>query len=863
MGENLLSDVVGLPTGSVTFVFTDIEGSTHLLRRWGDAYADALEQHRRVIREVTARSGGVEVSVEGDACFMAFGSADAAMAGCTAAQHALTRQAWPEGGDLRVRVGMHTGVAFPRDGNYVALAVHQAARVVHAAHGGQVLASQDTVDALRAAPPEGGGLTELGRYRLRDFDGPVALYQVGGGDRRFPAVRAVPADQHNLSPAGTTFVGRTAELDEIGRRLQPGRALTIVGMGGVGKTRLVTEVGMRVAPSWADGVWMVDLSALGDPALVGSKVADALGRPATGGDRDSDVLDGLLGMDAVLVLDNCEQVIDACAAFTRDILKRAPSVAVLATSREPLGIAGEVVYRLTPLREIDDAAALFLDRMGDTSSAPADRATIERLCERCDRIPLAIELAASRCGVMTVAEIAAGLDERFRLLRTRDRELPARQRTMTAVLDWSYELLEAAERTALERLAVFSGTFDLDGATVAVAAGGVDGYDVPELVWSLAEKSLVVPEPSANATRYRVLETVRAYAGLRLDARQARAETEGALAAWYLEQFPLRQRGDLTWLSRLALEAETVSGLISSLARDDPSLPSLARLRGELRSVAGEPRVGWEEIDGVLATGLAPTPSTARLVLYAASLLGDGGEMDQALRRCAEGEALLDEVGDTDRWGSVRVASPRSMLLLRSDRPDDLVLAEQLARADVPRATTDAERADALVRLALTQGALGMDGAGALYEEAIVIARRIRDHVLVALSLNNLAETELRQGLLGSAADHQREALTYAAELGMEHIVTFGLISAARIAADVGSFEVAVRLHTVAERRLEETGLRLYPDDQVLSDAMLDRAASVLGAAAFAGARRSADDLDAISALAEADRILVTAAGDR
>ena len=531
---------------------------------------------------------------------------------------------------------------------------------------------------------------------MRDFDGPVSLYQVGGGDRRFPAVRAVPADQHNLSPTATAFVGRADELDEVGRRLQPGRAVTVVGMGGVGKTRLATELGVRIAPSWPDGVWMVDLSTLTDPALVGAKVAEALGRTATGNDRDAEILDGLIGLQVVVVLDNCEQVVDACAAFARDVLKRCPTIAVLATSREPLGIAGEVVYRLAPLRAIDDAADLFIDRMGDTPTGPDDRATIERLCQRCDRIPLAIELAASRCGVMTVAEIAAGLDERFRLLRTRDRQLPERQRTMTAVLDWSDDLLEPPERTALERLSVFIGTFDLAGATVAIAAGGVDEYDVPELVWSLVEKSLVVPEPSANATRYRLLETVRAYAGVRLEARGGRAATVGTLAAWYVAAVPVGPAGRPPVAGAVGAGDRDVSGLISSLERDDPALPALARIRGELRSVSGEPRLGWEEIDGVLATGLAPTPTTARLVLYAASLMGDGGELVEALRRCAEGEALLDDVGDTDRWGSVRVASPRPMLLLRSDRREDLVLADELALAQVGMAPTDGERADAL-----------------------------------------------------------------------------------------------------------------------------------------------------------------------
>ncbi len=851
----------GLPAGSVTFVFTDIEGSTRLLRRWGDRYADALEQHRIVLRRVWAAGGGVEVSVDGDACFVVFASADDALAGCAAAQRALADQRWPEGGELRVRIGIHTGTAFPRDGDYVALAVHQAARVVQAAHGGQIVVSQHSIDALSSAQPTGIVLADLGRYRLRDFDGPVTLFQVDGDGQSFPSVRAIPADQHNLTPVGTTFVGRTQELDDVRRRLTAGRLTSLVGTGGVGKTRLATELGMLVAPGWADGVWMVDLSTVTDPALVVPTVAAALGLQATGTDRRCGVLDALVGHRAVVVLDNCEQVIEECAAFVGELLAHCPSVAVLATSREPLGVAGEVVYRLAPLRVVDDATTLFLDRMGADAGDSADRDLIAKLCQRCDRIPLAIELAASRCGVMSVAEIVAGLDERFRLLRTRGRALPERQRTMTAVLDWSYELLSPDERAALERLSVFGGSFDVRGATAAVAHGGIDGYDVPELVWSLTEKSLLTSEPAANATRYRMLETVRAYAGRRLEARDDTSSITAAttLAAWLVQQFPLANRGDRTWLGRLALEVDTVTALISSIAPEEPSLPALARLRGELRSVSGNPRLGWEEIDAVLARLADPTPGSARLMLYAASLMGDSGEVDEAFRRCDLAESILDQLGETDQWGPIRPTSPRPTLLLRSERHEDLVRAEALAQAAADATTTDAERADALLRLAMTRSALDLDGVADLYEEVVVLGRRAPDHVVVALALNNLAETELRRGLVGRAADHQRAALTYAAELGMEHVVSFGLIASARIAESVGSPTLAVHLHTVAERRLADSGVLLYPDDQALSDAMLDRIVATMGPAAFADARRSGELLDAEQALAEADAVLLAA----
>jgi predicted ATPase/class 3 adenylate cyclase len=853
--------VAELPAGTVTFVFTDIEGSTRLLRRLGDDYADALERHRVVLRDAWRASGGTEVSTDGDACFVAFGSADAAIIGCDQAQRALRRESWPGGAELRVRCGIHTGIAFPRDGDYVALAVHQAARVVNAAHGGQILASQDTVDALSADPPGGIVLTNLGRYRLRDFDGPVALFQVGGDGPAAPSARAVPADQHNLATAPTSFVGRSRDVARLTELIQGRRVVTIVGMGGVGKTRLATELGVSVAPEWTDGVWMVDLSTISDPALVVVAAAAALGTPPTELDRRAEVLDHLTGLRAVLILDNCEHLLDACATFLIDVLKRCPSVAVLATSREPLGVAGELIYRLAPLQVIDDATRLFLDRMGEDTGAPPDHEVVARICERCDGMPLAIELAASRCRVMSVAEILAGLDERFRLLRSSERGAPERQRTMTALLDWSYELLSPQERSALERLSVFIGTFDLQSASAAVAHDRIDPYDVPELVWSLAEKSLLMVEPAANATRYRMLETVRAYSGERLSASDDPTSPTVALAAWFVDQFPLADRGDRSWLSRLATEVDTMTGLISSLAPDDPSLPLLARIRGELRAVSGETKLGWEEADDVLARVPAPTPSTVRLEFFAASLVGDAGRIPEALRRCDHADLLLDEVGDTDRWGSVSARSPRTRLLLRTGRPELIAEAETMAEALVTTATTEHERADALLQLGLVKGTLDREGVAELYDEVAAIARRNRDHVLLTLALNNLAETDLRSGLIGQAARHQREALTYAAELGMEHIVSFGLIAAARIAEAMGSYAIAVGLYAAAEQRLEATGIRQFPDDQALCDAMLARAAATLGAIAFDDAQLSGRLLTAERALADASAVFATAAG--
>jgi predicted ATPase/class 3 adenylate cyclase len=856
-----------LPRGSVTFVFTDIESSTRLLRRLEDAYVPLLERHRQLMRAAFGQYGGVEVKTDGDACFVAFPTAPGALAGCVGAQRALRAAPWPDGVAPLVRMGLHSGLAYPHDGDYIALAVHQAARVVDAAHGGQILASEQAVEAARAQCwPAGVNAADLGRYRLRDFDTPVRLFQIDEpwGARAFPALRAVPADHHNIVRARTSFVGRQRERAAITADLQPGAVVSIVGPGGTGKTRLATEIGVDVASTWADGVWLVDLSAVTDIHVVAPAVAAALGVPADTADRADGVLDHLEGRCCLLLFDNCEQVIAAVADLVSAIVARTASPGVLTTSREPLAVPAEIVHRLAPLPVSDDAVTLFFDRAlragaGATRrpdpTDPVDRDVVVQICRRLDGLPLAIELAASRAAVLSLEEILAGLDERFRFLRSSDRGAPARQRTLGALLDWSYDLLAPDEQTAFERLSVFAGTFGIDAAEAALGHSSLDAYDVPELVWSLVDKSLVTVEPAANATRYRMLDTVRAYGAGRLAAAD-RAATAGALSAWYLERFPLGGRGQRGWLTGLALEIDTIAALIDTAAPNDATVAYLARLRGELRAVSGEPLAGRAEIDDVLARVTIPTPATARLVLFAATLAGDAGELDEALRRCADGEALLDRVGDVDRWGSVRVASPRPVLLLRSNDPDRLEEAEALAEASVEAAGNDADRADALLHLALVAGALARDGVAAIYSEIIDLAHRTGDHVLLALALNNVVEEELRRGDLALAARHQRDALAYAAELGMEHITTFGLIAAARIVEGQGSTALAVRLHAHAEARLTVSGLQLFPADQALSDAMLERARGLLGVARYDEERRAGAALTIAAALAEADAIL-------
>ncbi|HEX6570198.1 MAG TPA: BTAD domain-containing putative transcriptional regulator, partial [Acidimicrobiales bacterium] len=448
-----------MPSGLVTFVITDIEGSTRLLRRLEDRYDAVLARHDDLLSGSWHDHGGTHVSARGDSHLAAFGDAPSALRACADAQRRLAAEAWPPEGGPRVRMGVHTGLASPRDGDYVALAVHQAARVMAAAHGGQILASDLT--ATEAGSLDELQLRRVGRYRLRDFDGPVLLFCLTGPGlgTDFPAVRAMPVDGHNLAPPPTSFVGREADLTDVQARLSAGRLLTLTGPGGVGKTRLALAAGVAAAPRWDDGVWLVDVSAMQEARLLGAALAEVVGVAAGSGvDAWQAAVDHLSGRRCLLLLDNCEHLAPDLAPMVTELLARCPDVGLLATSREPLGIALESVWRVEPLdlplagMRADEALAvpsvrLFVERARATRPTFAlddDRLqVVVQLCRRLDGLPLALELAAAQTSVLSVADLLRGIDDRFRVLRSRRRGVPDRQRTMDEVMGWSYRLLTA------------------------------------------------------------------------------------------------------------------------------------------------------------------------------------------------------------------------------------------------------------------------------------------------------------------------------------------------------------------------------------------------------------------------------------
>jgi len=491
------------PSGIVTFLFTDIEGST---RRWeadADAMRVALAAHDETLRTAINDCGGSLFKHTGDGVCAAFSSPKAAVGAAITAQRSL---------ELPVRMGIATGEAELRDGDYFGTALNRAARVMAAGHGGQILLDGQTAGLLT-----GVELLALGARRLRDIALPVQMFQVHGYGltAEFPPLRTLDPTPGNLRPPTTSFIGRESELDDLQQELQTCRLVTLTGVGGVGKTRLALEVATRLAPKFPDGVWVIELAAVGNPAAVPEAVAAALGITQQPGLSTTDsIATALEGRTRLLVLDNCEHVLDATADVIEAIFAGSSTIRVLATSREGLRLNDEKLWPVAPLDVRAGAVTLFVDRAqavspGFTLTGPDEAGAVVEVCRRLDGIPLAIELAASRMMSMTAAELRDRLDDRFRLLVGSRRGLE-RHQTLRHAVQWSYDLLEGNEKHLLTRCSAFAGGFDLEGAD-AIAGSG-DELVTLDLLDALVRKSLLVADRSSGRTRFSMLETIRQFA---------------------------------------------------------------------------------------------------------------------------------------------------------------------------------------------------------------------------------------------------------------------------------------------------------------------------------------------------------------
>jgi predicted ATPase/class 3 adenylate cyclase len=568
--------VAELPTGTVTFLLTDVEGSTRLWEQHPAGMRLAAARHDALVEEIVGGHGGVVVRPrgEGDSRFAVFARATDAVTAAAVLQRSLTTERWPIAQPLRVRMALHTGEADLREGDYYGAAVNRCARLRAIAHGGQVLLSQTTHDLVRQALPAGVSLWDLGEHRLRDVLQPEQVYQLCHADlpRDFPPLASLDIYPHNLPLQLTSFVGRTAEIAEVGRLLGGTRLLTLTGTGGCGKTRLALRVAEELVEGYPDGVWLIELAPLADSSLIPQAVASVVGvHEIAGRDLTSVLVDGLRSRQALLIFDNCEHLTENCVRVIEALLRGCPRIRILATSREILGAVGETVWRVPSLPTLDprqlpgpapallalvatsDAAQLFVERARQvvpSFAATADNAAaLAQICFRLDGIPLAIELAAARVRTLSVEQLAARLDHRFRLLTGGSRTALRRQQTLQALVDWSHDLLSLREQTLFRRLAVFAGGWQLDAAEQICVGGEVDAPDVLDLLTSLADKSLVVVDNAAGGElRYRLLETLREYALERLAVAEE-AEAVHRAHAQYYQALGEREIADL-WVRR-------------------------------------------------------------------------------------------------------------------------------------------------------------------------------------------------------------------------------------------------------------------------------------------------------------------------
>jgi predicted ATPase len=556
----------------VTFLFTDIEGSTRLWQADETAMRAAVARHDELLRGIMREHGGDVFSTMGDGLAAAFPSAPSGVAAALTAQDALAAEAWPGSVAIRVRMGLHTGEAERRDGDYFGSAVNRAARLMAVGSGGQVLCSAATAGLLEP----GVALVDLGEHRLRDLERPMHVFQMGGGS--FPHLRSLDAFPGNLPPQRTSFIGRTGVLGTVVGALKTTRLVTLTGTGGVGKTRLALQAAAEASPAYPDGAWFCELAAAADPDAMLQVVAVALGvTPRHDVPLGRAIADFIGQRRLLVVLDNCEHLLDTAADFVDTVMADCRHLRVLATSREALDVGGERVLRLRSLAvpaqgaDLDEvgaseAARLFIERAEAAGAElvleSGNAVAIGEICRRLDGIPLAIELAAARVTALTPSEIAAHLDERFRLLTGGRRAAVERHHTMRAAVDWSYSLLDEAEQRVFERLGVFPAAFDAAAAKAVASGGGIDDWGVMEALTSLVSKSMLVAErTAAESTSYQMLETLRHYAREHLEASGEADERRRRHARHYLSvaeeiNAGVRGREQAVWQNRLRADLD-------------------------------------------------------------------------------------------------------------------------------------------------------------------------------------------------------------------------------------------------------------------------------------------------------------------
>jgi predicted ATPase/class 3 adenylate cyclase len=766
-------------SGGNTFLFTDIEGSTKVWETEPVRMADALSRHDRLCRAVVERSGGRLVKMIGDGLHAVFDDPASAVMATVDLQRGMAAIGTDCGIALKMRCGLHAGVAEERDSDYFGGTVNRAARIMAAAHGGQVLLSQAVVNLARERFPVGTDVLHLGRVRLRDLAAPEDVWQLLHTDlpRTFPALRSLDSAPNNLPQQLTSFIGREKEIAEAKQLLSATRLLTLTGSGGCGKTRLGLQLAADSLERFPDGAWVVELAPLSDPGLVPRTAATVLGLEEQPGKAiTATLIEHLADRHLLMVLDNCEHLLDACAMLADSLVRRCPLLTILASSREALGIAGEQTYRVPSLSLPDpkemhtpgsivpfEALQLFVDRClnvrADFQVTNENAATLVSICHRLDGIPLAIELAAARMRSLSLEEINRRLDHRFRLLTGGSRTALPRPQTLRSLIDWSYDLVQDPEKLLLQRLSVFAGGWTLDAAERICAGDHIEDGEVLDLLTSLIDKSLVSIEQSDTRLRYKLLETVRQY------ARERLVESGGAEAIRECHRdyfLALAEKADkkllgveqADWLRRLEEEHDNLRSALEwshgeARAQEDLRLCGALHRFWHTRGFLVE---GRQWCARILAKGAPaePTLEYAKALNAAGSLAWHQTDF-VAARPLLEQSLALSRVLD-DRWGLARTLNNLGCLAIEQG---DYPAAQTLFQESLAlwRELGDRRSAAGLLgNLAMVAHECGdLVAARDLSQESLALSREVQDQGRVADALNTLGNIACDQGDLPTA----------------------------------------------------------------------------------------------------------------
>ena len=823
--------VVTLPSGTVTFLFTDIEGSTRLWDEHPNAMRDALARHDELMRSAIESHGGHVVKTTGDGFHAVFAAAAAAIEAAIAAQLALSGATWDIAGPVRVRMGLHTGVASLRDGDYFGGALNRAARLMAVAHGGQIVCSQTTADLARDDLPEVVNLLDLGEHRLRDLSRPERVFQVRGPGlmSSFAALASVDAFPGNLPLQVSSFIGREREIDRVVATLGEVRVVTLTGVGGVGKTRLALQVAAELLPRFREGAWLCELGAIRDPEGVVGAFASVFGIvPNSGQSLEQSLTEFLRTKRLLLVVDNCEHLLEAVADLVESLERSCPELVLLATSREGLAIEGERVVPVPslngPAADADiadaaraDAVQLFLDRArGSDPDFALNRENVSavvQVCRRLDGVPLAIELAAARITTMSPAELARGLDRRFETLAGGRRRAVQRHQTLRAAIDWSYDLLSDDERRLLARLAVFSGGWTRDAAEHVCSAEPIEARRLFELLAGLVARSLVVADRDRPETRYRLLETIREYAEERL-AELGETEVLRAGHAEYYTQVAAQLSDDIGGPhqieagTRLLAERENLLAAMNHAIDTDNADLALRILRSRPSPMA---QVGYEirlPVEPVLElTGAHEHPLYAFGLALAAVRAAQTGDLGAAAKLADEALAAQQRLGagseidvDVDIIViSARIAVAYAIGSMR-EAADYQERAVEIVRSTVnPRWLAQALSAAATFLVMADEPDLAIP----LATEGLALARPSGMPTLITSNLASLAGALADQDPQRARA-LMRESIQLRADLGYEN---WGeLTQATLISARLHDWPLTLEVASSAIRHLHWTG---------------------------------------------------------